>query len=162
VIIASLTSRASLRGTGIARPKFRDTFGQRHQYAWIEAQQAAGTFRVEMMCELLGVVRSAYYAWTHCPQSARAGEDERLMLLIDNAFEQSRKTYGVRPIQYDLKALGESVSTRRIGKLMKNAGLHCKTRRKFKATTNSKHTEPIADNVLNRQLSGRYNLYCHR
>ena len=57
---------------------------------------------MEVMCELLGVVRSAYYAWKRCPQSARAGEDERLTVLIDNAFEQSRKTDGARRIQYDL------------------------------------------------------------
>jgi len=122
------------------------------KYAWIEAQHVAGTFRVEVMCELLGVIRSAYYAWKSCPPSARTCEDERLTLLIHNAFEQSRKTYGTRRIQCDLKALGERVSTRRIGKLMKNAGLRCKTRKTFKATTNSKHNEHISPNLLNRQF----------
>lgn len=102
------------------------------------------------MCEILGVTRSGYYAWKNNPQSTRDKEDIRLGGLIKKSFYEGRNTYGRKRIQDDLKDWGEKISKRRIGKLMEKLGLRCKTRKKFKATTNSKHNEQISPNLLNR------------
>jgi putative transposase len=122
------------------------------KYAWIKAQQNQHTFNVNAMCEMLGVMRSGYYAWKNNPQSARDKEDIRLGELIKKSFAEGRNTYGRKRIQDDLKDWGEKVSKRRIGKLMDKLGLWCKTRKKFKATTNSRHNEQISPNLLNRKF----------
>lgn len=79
-------------------------------------------------------------------------EDERLSALIIKSFNNSRQTYGTERIQQDLRELGEKVSRRRIGSLMRKAGLVCKTVKKFKATTNSKHNKRISLNLLKRKF----------
>lgn len=73
-------------------------------------------------------------------------------MLIKEIFEESRRTYGTRRIHEALKAQGLTVSRRRIGRLMKSQELVCKTTRKFKATTDSKHKLPVADNLLKRRF----------
>jgi len=122
------------------------------KYAWIETQQKLEEFSVDGMCEMLEVNRSGYYAHKKAVPSMRQKENERLTKLIIKSFEESRESYGTERIQRDLRDWGENVSRRRIGRLMNKAGLVCKTMKKFKATTNSKHNEAISDNVLNRQF----------
>ncbi len=122
------------------------------KYAWIEAQQELKEFNVDAMCEVLDVNRSGYYAHKNAPPISHQNEDERLTVLIIKSFNDSRQTYGTERIQADLREQGESVSRRRIGRLMKKAGLICKTTKKFKATTNSNHNERISPNLLNRNF----------
>ena len=122
------------------------------KYAWIEARQAAKEFPVDVMCEVLEVNRSGYYAYKNSPPTARETEDERLLALVVKSFNDSNHNYGTARIQADLRDLGEKVSRRRIKRLMKQAGLVCKTMKKFKATTNSKHNETISPNLLNRNF----------
>lgn len=97
-------------------------------------------------------MRSGYYAWKNNLQSVRDSEDIRLSELIKKSFDESRNTYGTKRIQDDLKGWGEKISKRRIGKLMAKLGLRYKTRKKFKATTHSKHNEQISPNLLNRKF----------
>jgi transposase InsO family protein len=122
------------------------------KYAWIEAQKKSEEFNVDAMCEVLDVNRSGYYAYKNAPLSIRQTEDERLTTLIVKSFHESDRNYGTARIQADLRDWGETVSRRRIGRLMKQAGLACKTVKKFKATTNSKHDEAISPNLLNRNF----------
>jgi len=68
-------------------------------------------------------------------------------------FQKSRKNYGTRRLKKALIGLDRHVSRRRIDRLMGGAGLACKTKRKFKATTNSKHNLPIAQNYLDQQFT---------
>jgi transposase InsO family protein len=82
----------------------------------------------------------------------RAKENELLCEDIRAIFEVSRQTYGTRRIRRELFKKGKNVSRRRIGKLMCLMGLSCKTKRKFRVTTDSKHKLPIADNVLQRHF----------
>jgi transposase InsO family protein len=105
-----------------------------------------------MMCEALDVNRSGYYAYRNAPPSVHQNEDERLCELILKSFNESNRTYGTERIQKDLRDWGEKASRRRIGRLMKKMGLVCKTVKKFKATTNSKHNENISPNLLNRNF----------
>lgn len=72
--------------------------------------------------------------------------------MIIEIFNKGRHAYGTRQIAKNLANKGIKVSRRRIGKLMKAAGLSCKTKRKFKVTTDSKHKLPIAPNLLKRQF----------
>ena len=75
------------------------------------------------------------------------------MKLIIVSFEASCQNYGTQRIQRDLREWGETVSRRLIGRLMRQAGLMCKTIKKFKVTTNSKHKRTLATHLLNRQFT---------
>ena len=122
------------------------------KYAWIKEQQKHNEFNVNAMCEALEVNRSGYYAHKSGSSMLRKTEDERLTKLIIESFEASRQNYGTQRIQRDLRELGETVSHRRIGHLMKQTGLVCKTIKKFKVTTNSNHNRMLSPHLLNRQF----------
>ncbi len=110
-------------------------------------------FSIIAMCRTLQVSRSGYYEFLTRPPSARRLEDDELRPLIRAAFGKGRKNYGTRKIRRDLRVQGITVSRRRIGRLMREEGLRVKTRRRFKATTNSKHDKPIAPNLLKRNFT---------
>lgn len=101
----------------------------------------------------MDVSRSAYYAWLHRSPTATEKDDQALMEIIVNAFKKSRATYGTRRLKKVLFQQDRIASRRRIGRLMRTAKLACKTRRRFKVTTNSKHNNPVADNHLDRQFA---------
>ena len=105
------------------------------------------------MCRVMSVSRSGYYEWLSRPESKRSQEDKALKADIRDIHEKSRQSYGERRIKDDLADLGKTVSRQRIGRLMKEEGLACKTQRKFKATTNSNHNKPVAENLLKRDFN---------
>jgi len=107
---------------------------------------------VNRLCRLLDVSRSAYYAWLHRLPTTTEKSDQALTAIITSAFKKGRATYGTRRLKKVLSQQDREVSRRRIGHLMRDAKLACKTRRRFKATTNSKHNHPIAENHLDRQF----------
>jgi len=104
------------------------------------------------MCRVMTVSRSGYYEWCSRPAPKRSREDQALKADIREIHEGSRKNYGERRIKDDLADQGKTISRKRIGRLMKEEGLVCKTKRKFKATTNSSHNKPVADNLLKRDF----------
>jgi transposase InsO family protein len=104
------------------------------------------------MCRMFEVSRSGFYDWLSRPESARKQADRQLTEDLKQLFEDSRHTYGTRRLQDDLDQQGQRVSRARIGRLMRQAGLRCKTRRRFRATTHSNHTLPVAPNRLDRQF----------
>ena len=110
-------------------------------------------FSIALMCRVFDVSRSGYYEWQLRPPSLRNQRDEALKANIHNHHQASRATYGTRRLQQKLSEENESVSRRRIGRLMQEEGLACKTRRKFRATTNSKHDKPVAPNLLDRHFT---------
>lgn len=73
--------------------------------------------------------------------------------IIQGVFKKSRGTYGTRRIRKELDGLNRPASRRRVGRLLREAGLACKTKRKFKATTDSKHNQPIAPDRLERHFT---------
>lgn len=99
------------------------------------------------------VPRSCYYEWLDSPKTEREKENERLIEMLKALFEKGRGTYGTRRLKNKLAEQGIVVSRRRIGRLMRQAGLWCKTKKKFKATTDSKHNKSIAPNLLERQFT---------
>lgn len=98
------------------------------------------------------VSRSGYYEWLGRPISNRDQENIRLIKMIKEIFIQNRYIYGTRRISKKLSENDIFISRRRIGKLMAIAELYCKTKRKFKVTTDSRHNKPISPNLLNRNF----------
>lgn len=106
-----------------------------------------------MLCSLLSVSRSGYYAWSKAVDNQRTSDDKALKIVISATFNQNRAVYGTRRLKNVLAAQGYQASRRRIARLMKEEQLYCKTKRRFKATTDSKHNLPIAPNQLARQFN---------
>ena len=84
--------------------------------------------------------------------SQRDREEIRLEIEIKAADKRTRHTYGPERLQRDLASNGIRVGICRIRRIRKKLGIHCKQKRKFKATTNSNHKLPIAGNLLNQQF----------
>ena len=110
-------------------------------------------FPVRFMCRYLHVCRSSYYRWKHNPISKRARQDIDLTSYIKHIFTEGRATYGSRTIKHKLLQNGFIVSRRRISRLMMQAGLHCKTKQKFKRTTDSNHSFYVAPDRLKRNFN---------
>jgi putative transposase len=104
------------------------------------------------MCRVLGVSRSGYYGWQADAKSKQKLANAALLKKIENAYEKSHKTYGSRRIHQDLICQGERCSRNRVARLMNQYGIMAKTKRKFRATTNSKHNFPVAQNLLDRHF----------
>ena len=107
------------------------------KYGWILKQREV--HNVAMLCSMLSVSGSAYYAWTKAIESQRVKDDAVLKTVITTTFTQNRAVYGTRRLKAVLATQDYSASRRRIARLMKEAQLTCKTKRRFKATTDSKH-----------------------
>ncbi|MFT6346051.1 MAG: transposase InsO family protein [Polaribacter sp.] len=98
------------------------------------------------------VSSSGYYEWLNRLPSSRDIENQELQMQIKQVFVSNRNVYGTRRIAKILALDNIVISRKRIGKLMASAGLYCKTKRKFKVTTDSKHNKPIAPNLLARKF----------
>ena len=118
------------------------------KYAWIS--QHSSVYPLELMCHVLGVSRSGYLNSLKRPISARSINDFKLLLAIKTAHQQGRGVYGAAKIQAELADQGIKVGLNRIKRLRRLHGISCIHKRKFKATTQSNHKMPVADNILNR------------
>ncbi len=106
------------------------------------------------MCKTLEVSRSGFYAWLGRKESDRAREDRRLTALIRGIFGESRGTYGSPRVHRTLRTRDVRCGRKRVARLMNAAGLRPKTRRKFRVkTTDSKHSYPIAPDLLGRDFT---------
>ena len=115
-------------------------------------QKESKRWPVKTLCNVLGVHRSDYYAWLSRKESKRKKRDKALTELIKDEFKEGRGCYGAPRVHQGLKLRGEKVSRKRVARLMKENGLRARCARKFKATTNSNHTLPIAPNLLHRNF----------
>jgi transposase InsO family protein len=95
---------------------------------------------------------SGYYKWLHKGLSKNAREEKRLEIEIIAAHKRTRETNGPERLQQDLLSHGIKVGICRIRRIRKKLGIRCKQKKKFKATTDSKHTLPVADNLLNQNF----------
>jgi putative transposase len=120
------------------------------RYRFIRDNQSQ--FHIGAMCRVLKVSRSAFYDWLTRPKSEREKANDELMAKIVSAHKKSRRTYGSRRVQERLILDGETCSKNRVVRLMKKLGLKAKTKRKFRPTTNSRHSFPIAENLLERRF----------
>ena len=109
-------------------------------------------FDVLTLCRVLEVSPSGYYRFRDRPPSARGKENERLLTKIRAIHEEGRHNYGSPKIYHKLRQDGEECNHKRVERLMKEHEIRAKRSRKFRATTNSKHTLPVAENLLNREF----------
>jgi len=118
------------------------------KYAYMAAR--GSEYPLGLLCRVLGVSRSGYFAWSGRAESRRSEERRRLLGRIRAVHEASRKTYGSPRIHRQLVAEGERLSRGRVERLMAMGGIRAWQRRRFVATTDSKHRLPVAENLLER------------
>ena len=122
------------------------------RYAFIADHTQA--FGVELMCQVLGVGRSGYYAWKGRSPSARAQANQVLADAICTEFVTSRETYGALRIQAALRRKGVVCGRHRVTRLMRQGDLHARPRRpRHPVTTQRDPTATPAPNRLNREFS---------
>ncbi len=109
-------------------------------------------YPLALVSRVLSVSASGYYAWVDRPLSKWAWEEGRLEVEIRAAHKRSRQTYGAERLQEDLVEHGIRVGICRIKRIRRKLGLRCKQKRRFKATTDSKHKLPVAENILGQQF----------
>lgn len=105
-------------------------------------------FHLAKMCAVLGVSRSGYYAWVKRPKSRQAQENEQLLGKILEIYQKSGRVYGSRKVTKALHKEDQACGRNRVAKLMTENNLKSIRVRKYKATTNSKHSFPVAENLL--------------
>jgi putative transposase len=105
------------------------------------------------MCEVLEVSRSGFYAWRSRPESQRSKRHRKLIEEIRKIYaDRDMESYGSPRVHKELLSRGNSCSENTVAELMRSNGLAARTRRKYKVTTDSAHSLPIAENVLNRDF----------
>lgn len=117
-------------------------------------QDHRGRYPVAVLCDVLRVSRSGFYAWRGRPESARAGRRAALAEQVRAVHAQSRGTYGSPRVAADLRARGVPVCENTVAKAMRRQGIRSKVVRRFRVrTTDSAHAHPVADNLLGRDFA---------
>lgn len=103
------------------------------------------------MCDLFGITRSGFY---HYEKKSKEPDliHQELLAWTKKIAESSDYTYGSRRMKKGLNALGYPLGRDKAKKLMNEAGVFVRYRKKYKVTTNSKHKQPVFENKLNRQF----------
>jgi transposase InsO family protein len=128
------------------------------KFAFIKAHLAGAAFPVEVVCQVLEVSRSGYYAWLRRrpSRSARAKRREALAKKIEAVHEQNREVYGSPRVCQALNAQGERVCENTVADIMRERQIRAKQKKKFvPRTTDSRHQQPVAANVLDRQFDAK-------
>ena len=120
-------------------------------YELIHAGRA--TFPIALSCRALEVSRSGYYRWLGAEPSARATEDAELAQEIGVIHHEHKGRYGSPRVHRELRAGGRRVSRKRVARLMRENGLRGRVPRRFRRTTDSRHSARIAPNLLERDFS---------
>jgi len=110
---------------------------------------------VTMLCKVLDVSESGYYKWRKkgiTPTPSQVKQTKLLQRIIE-IFEESRETYGCPRVYAQLRSEGFTCNRKAVERLMRENEIQPKQKRKFKATTDSKHNLPIAPNVLSREFT---------
>lgn len=109
---------------------------------------------VEVMCRVLKVSRSGYYAWIKRKPSARSQRQEKLLEKIRIVHQENRELYGSPRVHRALLIDGQTVSRNTVARIMRQAKIRAKSRRRFvPRTTDSSHRQPVADNLLDRDFT---------
>jgi len=120
------------------------------KFACIKAEKA--NFPVRMMCRLLEVSSSGFYAWWKRGPSTRALEDQRLALEVAEVHLRSRRRYGSPRVHRELQARGIRIGRKRVARLMYLQRLAARPKRRIRRTTDSTHTKAPAPNLLGRNF----------
>lgn len=121
------------------------------RFEFIRAEKAL--YPVRMLCRTLSVSCAGFYAWCRRGLSTRARADAALKVRIRAAHAGSGKRYGSPRIHGELKAESQHVGRKRVARLMREEGLEGQRKKRFRVTTDSRHSLPVAVNHLNRDFS---------
>lgn len=111
-------------------------------------QKHTTSFPVDLMCRLLSVSTSAYYAWAQGSQTQNQQQNTAVVDAVKRIFEEEKHRSGAPRITRRLHRAGIQVGHNRVAKIMRLNGWRAKAARKFKATTNSNHSRPVSPNLL--------------
>jgi len=120
-------------------------------FAWIEERRAE--WPVTQMCRVLDVSRAGFYAWRSRDASATDTRREELTQKVAEIHAQAKGRYGSPRVHAELVARGVACCENTVARVMREAGIAAKTKRKFRQTTDSNHPRPVAENVLDRQFA---------
>jgi len=120
------------------------------KFAFVDTEKAQ--WPVAVLCEMLAVSRSGYYAWTTRPEPPRVQADAELVVEIKDAHKAGRGAYGSPRVVRALRKKGRRIGKNRVARLMRKEGIVGRKKKRFKKTTDSNHSDPIAPNVLERNF----------
>lgn len=123
------------------------------KFGFIAEEKVA--FPIVVLCRVLDVSPSGYYASQARPVSAHALRDVELSKQIATSHQASKRRYGSPRVYADLKADKVHVGRKRVARLMREDGLVARCRRRYRTTTDSKHSFPIAPNLLERDFTAQ-------
>lgn len=121
------------------------------RYAFID--QHRDSYPVQTLCTALRVSDSGFAAWQQSEGPTKWLSDSKLLQLIREIHEETKAAYGSPRIYLELKGRGIPASKGRVERLMREHGLRGRHKRRFKATTDSKHTLPVAPNRLGQNFA---------
>ncbi|HCP97490.1 MAG TPA: IS3 family transposase [Pseudoalteromonas sp.] len=126
---------------------------KRNQVTFKTIKQLSSVFPVVKLCKVMKVSRSAYYAWLKRPAKVITVEQLNLYRKAKYFFKKSRNSLGYRELRKKLRSEGFSVSDYGVQKLMATLGLVVTQRVAYKVTTKRKHSDAVADNLLNQNFN---------
>ncbi len=122
------------------------------KYAWLDGQR--NHYPLPVLCGTLDVSISGYRAWKRGGKPARQRlTDTQLLELIRAIHAQFKGAYGSPRMVVELRGRGFPASKARVERLMREHGIRARHKRRYRATTDSKHGLPVADNLLDRNFS---------
>lgn len=116
-------------------------------------RQNESKFSIKAMARVLKVSRAGYYEWRDRPEGVRSATQRRTDAMVCKVFNQFKSRYGAIRVTRELNEDGLPIDKKTVAKSLKRQGLVAKAGRKFKATTNSKHSLPVAPNLLQQDFS---------
>jgi putative transposase len=112
----------------------------------------ASQWPVSWLCDALGVSTAGYYSWCSREPSVQEQRRDALLVEIQTVHAQVKARYGSPRIHAELVARGHDCCVNTVARIMREAGIASKTKRKFRQTTDSNHNQPVAENLLDRQF----------
>jgi len=120
------------------------------KFAFIEEHERQ--WPLSDLCRVLDVSRSGFHAWRVRGKSMRQRQDEQLVVEVVAVHERSRRTYGSPRVHAELRARGTRTGRKRVARLMRAKSLVARCKRRFRRTTDSRHSNPIAPNIVARSF----------
>jgi transposase InsO family protein len=121
------------------------------RYRFVDQQR--GRYPIGVMCRVLAVTRSGYYAWRTQPESARARHNRQLVVHMRAIHQATDQTYGSPRMWQELKGQGLACGRHRVARLMQAHGIAAQQRPRYRVTTDSTHGRPVAPDRLQRHFA---------
>ena len=121
------------------------------RYEFIQKEKKA--FPITMLCKMMKVTRSGFYAWTTRGESRHYRENKAMAMIIKATHEKAKASYGARRHASELTSQGLSCGRYRARTVMALAEVEAKQKKRFKATTDSNHNKKVFPNLLKREFT---------